>query len=125
MPEFRPVRGARELDRAFALAKGEMRKQLPIMLRSTGRPVERAAEVNANTIGAGVPWSQMRIGSTRHSVYVAPERRGSKIPARKRPRFAVRLMSRAMIPALDSTRAEVGKSFDDLLALIERRFARG
>jgi len=119
------VRGIEALDRAFALAGNNMRKDLPRILRSKAAPVERAAEGNALAIGSGVPWSEMRVGSTRHMVYVSPFQRGTKLLQRKRPKFAARLLQRAMLPALNSQREQVAQAVDELLARLERQFNRG
>lgn len=120
-----PVRGLDTLDKAFRFASAQMRKELPLFLRGAARPVERGAEGNAAALGAGVEWSQMRVVSTKHGVYMAPQARSTRIPSRKRPRFGTRLLRRAMIPALEANRAAVGKSVDDLVARIVRRFNRG
>lgn len=120
-----PVRGVEDLNKAFFFAGKRMRKELPLFLKGAARPVERGAEVNAQAIGAGVQWSQMRLAATRHGVYMAPEKRGTRIAPRKRPKFGPRLLNRAMIPALNQNRAVVGKSVDELVARIVRQFGRG
>lgn len=127
-----PVRGIETLNKAFTFAGERMRKELPLFLKQAARPVERGAEANAAAIGAGrsavgpgQDWSQMRIGANRHSVYVAPQARSTRIASRKRPRFGLRLLRRAMEPALESQRATVGKNIDALVDRIVRQFNRG
>ena len=120
-----PVRGINELNRAFVLAGSETRKVLPVLLRGAIRPVERGAESMAATIGAGTQWSEQRSVVSRRSAYIAPTKRGTKIVPRKRPKFARRLLTRAMEPALNANREQVGQKFDELMARIERQFNRG
>lgn len=120
-----PVKGIDALNRAFALADTTMRKQLPSVLKLHAEPVRLDAQRNALNIGTGFPWSRMRIGVTRGSVYVAPVQRGTRLFTRKRPRFDTRLRTRAMEPALDANRAKIEKSVDELVARIERQFNRG
>lgn len=120
-----PVRGVEALDRAFSQAGTQMQRELPKVLRSKARPVERGAEVAASAIGAGKVWSPMRTGASRKAVWVAPVARGTRIERRKRRRFATRLLTLAMEPSLDANRAQVGKGIDELLARIQRQFNRG
>lgn len=120
-----PVRGVDELNKAFGFASKQLRRDLPSVLKAKVRPIEQGAEVNAQAIGAGVQWSQMRTAATRHGVYIAPQQRGTRIASRKRPKFGPRLLNRAMIPALERNRSTVGKAIDDLVALIVRKANRG
>ena len=120
-----PVRGINELNRAFQLARSETTKRLPVLLRGAIRPVETGAERNAATIGTGVPWSQQRSVASRSMAYIAPVKRGTRVAQRKRQKFARRLITRAMEPSLNANREQVGRSFDELLARIERQFNRG
>lgn len=120
-----PVRGVEALNRAFSLASAEMVKELPRKLKYLSRPVERTAESLAVGIGAGKVWSPMRLGAGRRLVYIAPEARGTRVEAKKRRKFAQRLMRKAMLPALDANREQVGRGIDDLVARIVRRFNRG
>lgn len=120
-----PVRGIDTLNKAFQLAGTRMRKDLPAVLENAARPVERSAEGTAASIGAGVQWSQMRVVARRNLVYMAPQQRSTRIVPRKRPKFGPRLLNRAMIPALNQNREQVGKALDNLVARIVRQFNRG
>lgn len=120
-----PVKGLDELNRAFALARDETQKSLPQLLKFVAEPVDRDAETLAAIHGAGVAWSQFRIGVVRTAVYVAPVPKGTRIVKRKRKNFASRLLNVAMIPALNKNRAVVEDGFDKLMARIERKFNRG
>ena len=120
-----PVRGVDTLDRAFSMARASTQRNLPRLFRAKAEPVRRSAELNARAIGAGVPWSRMRIGASRRAVWIAPVERGTRIVPRKRPRFATRLKTLAMEPALEANRALIENEVDDLLARIERQFNRG
>ena len=124
-PRAQPVKGLDELNRAFALARDDTQKRLPELLKFVAQPVDATAETLAQVNGAGQAWSQFRIGVTRHAVYVAPVKRGTRIVPRKRPNFAKRLLDKAMVPALNANRAAVEAGFERLLARIERQFNRG
>ena len=95
------------------LAGDETRKKLPLFLRGAIRPVEHGAEAKAAAIGTGVPWSQMRSEAGRNMAYIAPVKRGTRIVQRKRKNFANRLIKRAMEPALDANREQVGRAVDE------------
>lgn len=120
-----PVRGVETLNRAFTQASSRMLKDLPRVLAATATPIELTAEALGTSIGAGREWSQMRKGAGRTLVYVAPQQRGTRVPSRKRPKFALRLLRRAMVPALDANREQVGRSIDELVARIASQFNRG
>lgn len=119
------VIGAAELDKAFQRAGATMQRELDNRLRFYAQPVVADAEALALASGAGPAWSDMRVGASRRLVYVAPVKRGTRIESLKRPKFARRLLSRAMEPALNRNRANIERQFDELLARIERGFHRG
>lgn len=121
----KPVRGVEELNRAFALAGTSVRKEIKSRLRYYAEPVRRDAQTLGLSIGAGAEWSQMRTGATRTMGYVAPVKRGTKIESRKRRKFATRLLSRAMVPALNRNRVSIGNKFDAFLQRVTRQFGRG
>lgn len=118
------VEGLRELSRAFALADKEERKRFRATLREIAEPVRADAESLAisRIPNVGVPWSRMRVGVTRTSVYVAPRQRGSR--RRKRPNLAGLLMDRAMSPALDAHQGEIAGAVDDMLGDVARLWER-
>lgn len=119
-----PVRGVNELNRAFAVAGTTVRKEIKTRLRFYAEPVRRDAETSARAIGAGPEWSRMRTGATPNMGYVAPLKRGTRVIPRRRPRFAIRLLNRAMIPALNKNRNSIGVKFDQFLARMTRQFGR-
>lgn len=115
--------GMAELLRATAMAENEVGKDVRAALQSAAEPVRSDAELLAKqAIRPGrVPWSSMRTGITRTSVYVAPVQRGVKSrtnPRRRRPAFKHYLLDEAMEPALeqntDKIVREVEDAFDDL-----------
>jgi SH3-like domain-containing protein len=120
------VEGLRELDRAFARAGEEVNREMPRRLESAARPVERTAEALAVTtirnMRGSPEWANMRIGSNRDFVYVAPVKRGTKISTRKRRGFARLLINRAMQPAVDHNAGQVRATLDDMLARMQRRW---
>lgn len=111
------VLGLRDLQRAFKLADATLVRELRTSLKEAAEPVrtdaERLARAGIPTIG--LPWSQMRVGVTSTSVYVAPRRRGSRLVTRRRPNLAGLLLGRAMLPALDQNQNEVATRVDRML----------
>jgi hypothetical protein len=69
-----------------------------------------------------VDWSAMRTGVHPAVVYVAPVQHGSKVPSRRRPNFAPRMLTRAMRPALAGRRAEVYQRFQALTERVAKAF---
>lgn len=119
------VQGLRELNRAFARADRTVRNDKNKKLREAAEPVRRGAEVLAEgrITNIGEVWPRMRVGVTQSSVYVAPRTRNRGGP--KRPRFGTRLVEDAMIPSLNSNREQAVRRLDELLAEMERDWARG
>lgn len=120
------VEGLAELQRAFARADKTLSRELRDRLRDAAEPVRADAEQLAETSISriGLPWSRMRVGVTRHSVYVAPRKRGARRGPAKRPNLAELLLGRAMLPALDTNQAQVLDKVDDLLAEVGREWER-
>lgn len=124
------VRGFRELERAFAAAGKQTNAILTTGLREVAEPVRRDATALAveKIPHIGVAWSQMRIGVTRKSVYVAPKQRGLKTRGddpRRRPNLAGLLMDRALQPALDRNEGQIDASLERLFDEVADRFNRG
>jgi hypothetical protein len=121
------VIGIDELNRAFTVASREFLRDKRTRLRGLAEPVRADAESMAvsriPTIGP--EWFRMRTGATATASYVAPVKRGTKIPTRKRRRFAQLLLSRAMEPALTKNAPLIQREFDEMLARMERKFNRG
>jgi hypothetical protein len=133
MPE-RAVRieGLRELERAFKLYGRGLEKGVREALEAAAEPVRSDAQTLAlaeipriNLPSTTVPWHRMRVGVTRRTAYVAPEARGAKnrqfrtkSRIRSNQRFANKLLTEAMEPALDRNIAnverEIGVALDDL-----------
>lgn len=140
------IKNFRELNAAFARADKRVRREYQGELRRASEPVRAEAQELAGSrirnVQSGDPWSKMRVGITRRSVYVAPAQRGSrsKITARtaffglvttgfnlgtRRPNLAGLLMDRAMQPALDNNLGEVEDRINDWLDDVERDWGRG
>ncbi len=119
------VKGLRELNRAFARADRTVKNEKNKKLREAAEPVRRGAEALAEgrITNIGDVWPRTRIGVTQSSVYVAPRTRNRG--GAKRPRFGTRLVEEAMIPALDANREQAVRRLDELLAEMERDWARG
>lgn len=121
------VEGLAELQRAFARADKALSRELRDRLRQAAEPVRADAEERAGSQIArlGIPWSQMRVGVTRRSVYVAPRQRGARRGPARRPNLAGLLLGRTMMPALEANQPEVLERVDDLLAEVGREWERG
>jgi hypothetical protein len=122
------VEGLRELRTAFAVAGNGMARDLDAALKSSAEPVKRSAEGLAvsrirkmHVSKSGVPWSRMRIGITRHTVYVAPVNRRGRY--RRRNLFDL-LMERSLVPALDENRGRVEQEVKDAVRDMGRAWER-
>lgn len=98
-------------------------KELRVALRAVAEPVrsdaERLAVASIPTVG--VPWSRMRIGVTRTSIYVAPRQRGRNANRLlRRPKFADLLLDRAMEPALAANEGRVVAAVEHVLGTVGR-----
>jgi hypothetical protein len=112
------VEGLAELVRAFSLTDKKEQELFRDARRAVAEPVRADAQLLASSSihHIGIPWSQMRVGLTRTSIYVAPRQRGSRGRGRRhRPNLADLLMNRALQPALDRNIANAEKAFDDML----------
>lgn len=123
------VEGLAELRRACRLAGKELSRDLNSALKSAGEPVRQDAEslAVANISNVGIPWSRMRLGIARNSVYVAPVERGVKSktrPGRRRPKFKTKLLDEAMAPALQRNSDKVEREFQDAVKDMGRMWAR-
>lgn len=123
------VEGLRELQRAFAVADKTLSRDLRSRLRDVAEPVRSQAESLAvsRIRNVGIPWSRMRVGVTRASVYVAPRERGVASRAnvrRRRPNLATLLMDRAMDPALDANQERIASGMGQLLDEVGRDWER-
>ena len=118
------VEELRELQRAFALADKATQSKLRGSLRDVAEPVRADAERLAiQSIPQGrIPWSDMRVGVTRSSVYVAPKRR--RTVGTPRRNFAAILMGRAMQPALAANEGRIADDFDQVLTDVANLWGR-
>lgn len=125
------VEGLESLRRAFRFAGTGIDKDLRAALQSSAEPVRSAAESLASSSirRIGIPWSRMRVGVTRSTVYVAPVERGTRKPRsaashRAAQLFAGKLLDRAMEPALDANVARVEREVIDTLNDLARAWSR-
>lgn len=122
------LEGFRELQRALAQADRTVRTEFRLRLRAVAEPVRSDAErlASAEISRIGVPWSRMRVGITRTSVYVAPVERGRRTrQSMRRPNLAGLLMGRAMLPALQQNEARTVAEVESMLADVGRDWGRG
>jgi hypothetical protein len=110
------VHGLAELQRTFARIDKNLSKEVRKELREVAVPVrdDAAARAAREIRNITPPWARMRIGVTRHSVYVAPVERGRRSELR-RPNLAGLLMDRAMQPALDAHEDDIEHALGEML----------
>ena len=115
------VDGIADLQRAFQLADRKVQKDLRDRLKGAAEPVRQDAErlVFAGISRIGFPWSRMRVGVTRYTVYVAPRERGARGSTRRRPKLA-NLMLPKMEQSLADNQAGVIREVDELLGDVGR-----
>jgi hypothetical protein len=123
------VVGLAELRRAFQVAGNGLARDLNDALKAAGEPVRQDAQTLAvsNISRIGIPWSRMRLGIQRHSVYVAPVERGTKsrtLTGKRRPRFKTKLLDEAMAPALARNSDRVAQEFEDAVKDMGKAWAR-
>ena len=125
------IEGLAELRTAFRRAGNEMDKDLDAALKSSAEPVRTDAQAFTSSIrnmgapkGEGISWQSMRVGITRHTVYVAPSNRGKKTGARKRRNLFDLLLSRSLEPALDANVSRAEQEVKDAIADMARAWER-
>lgn len=114
------VKGLRELNRAFKNADADLRREFKKTLMEVAEPVRVRAEALAvsEIRNIGSEWSQMRIGATARTVYVAPKQRGNKMGPQKRPNLGVRLIEDAMEPALEENTELIVARLERMLDMV-------
>jgi hypothetical protein len=125
------VEGLANLQRAFGRADRALRADLRDALQEAAAPVRADAQRLAGTeirrMGAGSPWTRMRIGILGGTVvYVAPVERGvrGRANARRRPKLKPLMLERAMEPALERNRRAVVRRLDHMLDEVARVWGR-
>lgn len=120
------VHGLREMNRAFAKADKNLKKDLTKTLKQVAEPVRADASRRAlqEIPNIGEPWSRMRTGATTSVVYVAPTRRGRQSQLH-RPNLAGLLMDRAMQPALDAHSNDIEHELGRMLDVIGKEWGHG
>lgn len=121
------IEGLRELDRAFKLYGRGLEKGVREALETAAEVVRPDAQSLARSSikVSRVDWSEMRVGVTAHTSYVAPVQRGrNRNPRYFRPNLKGRLLSRALEPALARNIPRVEQEFGDALDDLGRLWAR-
>lgn len=115
------VRGLTELVRTFDKFGPRLKKAMRAELAEVAEPVRETAEgLAARSIrNIGPRWSQMRVGVTTRSVYIAPKTRTRR--TFKRPNFASLLLERAMWPALQGKGNEIRTRVEHLFDRLSRK----
>lgn len=119
------VEGLGDLQRAFRVADRSLARELRSELREVAEPVHVGAEARAvsSIRRIGLPWSRMRTGVTRHTVYVAPKQRGVKTRGRqsaRRPNLGGLLMNQAMLPSLRAAEPLITFEMERMLGRVGR-----
>src|SRR6187549_2738548 len=117
------VEGLRELRTAFRVAGVGMEKDLDSALKSAAEPVRTEAQGLARSrIKRGkIDWSAMRVGITRHTVYVAPANR--RTTGSRRRNLAPIIQNEALNPALDRNVNRVEREVKDAVRDMGRAWA--
>lgn len=121
------IEGLRELERAFKLYGRGMEKGLREAMEAGAEVVRPDAESLARTVinQGKIPWSDMRVGTTRRTAYIAPATRGRRRSSRSQAEaFKSRMLGRAMEPALERNVPRVEIEFDDALKDLARMWSR-
>jgi hypothetical protein len=122
------VQGLRDLTTAFGNLDKNTSKELRTELRTAAEPVKQDAQMLSHTIRRiGPSWSQMRVGVTKSTVYVAPKQRSRNRgnPRFKRRNLATLLLDRALIPALDRNVDNTIRRVDALMQRLGRDWGKG
>lgn len=122
MPETVKVVGLREFQRACNKLPKDAKKEVRNRLKAVGEPVRAEAERLAisNIRNIGPRWPRMRTGRTANSVYVVP--RSKRAGGSPRPNLKPVMLTRAMIPALESQRQRVIREFEEMMDNLVRDF---
>lgn len=115
------------VNRAIAAAGKEIQTGARQEIRAIGELVAGNAERLAlgGISHIGPVWWDMRVGQNQELVYVVPVQRGTKVPARKRKKFAPLMLRKAMRPAKTSAEPEINRRFDALIAKVTGSFNDG
>jgi len=118
------VEGLAQLRTAFRVAGVGMDKDLNDALKSSAEPVKVEAQGLARSrIKRGkLDWSAMRVGITRHTVYVAPARRRATGSGRRN--LAPIIQNEALDPALDRNVDRVEQEVKDAVRDMGRLWSR-
>lgn len=110
------VSGLRELQRAFALYSDEEKKALRARLAEVAEPVRARAQdlAGGDITNITDDWSEMRIGVTNKSAYVAPKHRRTSVASRARPNLAPLLLD-AEMTGLEETQPAVVAGLEAML----------
>lgn len=125
------IEGLAELRTAFRVAGERMDRDLDDALKSSAEPVKIAAQANTSAIrnlreprSDGISWRSMRVGITRHTVYVAPVNRGRRGGSGRRRNLFDLLMQRSLEPALSANRSRVEQEVKDAVRDMGRAWER-
>jgi hypothetical protein len=121
------VKGLRETARAFDNISDNLSEELTDGLKHAAEPVRAAAEKKAVAkivnMDRSPAWAEQKTVVSKRTalVYIAPKKRQTRKPQRKRKNLAELMMGRAMEPALDENEDRVREEVDDVLNRLSRK----
>lgn len=121
------IRGLRELNRAFRAVDNGLEETLREGLRHAAEPVRVLAERKGLSEISGMSgspkWAEQHTVVSKRTalVYIAPSRRGTRIPSRKRTNLAGLLATRAMEPALEENEEKVVHDVEAVIDILGRK----
>jgi hypothetical protein len=121
------VRGLRECTLAFEHVRESLDETVREGLKHAAEPVrvlaERRAVEEIGNMPSSPKWAEQKIVVSKRTalVYMAPRKRQTRAPERKRKNLAPLLMDKAMEPALESNEERVTRSVEVLLDTLGRK----
>jgi hypothetical protein len=114
------LKGLAELQRSLSKVNRGAAKRVRDELRDVAEPIRSDAEhrAGAEIRNIGPRWGRMKIGARTRSVYIAPATRPGR--GSPRPNLGRLLLSRAMLPALNSRRRQVERRVEAALDRLTR-----
>jgi len=118
------VEGLAELRTAFRRAGSEMDKDLDAALKSAAEPVRTTGQglLRSRIKRGKIDWSALRVGITRHTVYVAPAKR--RTVGSRRRNLAPVIQEEALNPALEQNVQRVEAEVKDAVRDMGRSWGR-
>jgi hypothetical protein len=127
VPNSVRVKGLRETIRAFDAVGDELSEVVREGLKQAAEPVRVLAERRAVSEISGMSrspkWAEQKVAVSRRTalVYMAPRKRQTRAPERKRKNLAELLMGKAMEPALEENEEQVKVKVEAVIDYLGRK----